>query len=169
MICAHCKARSVNIAHVKACARVEVRVRSIGQFEVEGPALQQTPRTPPPFAAFTLARRAADGEDIEGVYFKDDWYYKVVQGTNTGNWYAKVWESPLGDGQFEWSYAGRKPLYSLTEEHRISAEDAARFGQVTGTCVFCGRKLTDERSIDVGYGPKCAAKNGLPWGEVANA
>jgi hypothetical protein len=33
--------------------------------------------------------------------------------------------------------------------------------------VFCSKKLTDERSIEVGYGRICAGHNGLPWGEVA--
>lgn len=33
-------------------------------------------------------------------------------------------------------------------------------------CVFCARKLTNEASITVGYGPDCAANYGLPWGEL---
>lgn len=41
---------------------------------------------------------------------------------------------------------------------------AAAYGQRTGSCCFCGRELTDERSTDVGYGPVCAEKYGLTWG-----
>lgn len=41
---------------------------------------------------------------------------------------------------------------------------AAAYGQRTGSCCFCGRELTDERSTDVGYGPICAGKFGLNWG-----
>ena len=42
-------------------------------------------------------------------------------------------------------------------------EWATRFGKETGICVFCGLQLTDERSVNVGYGPICAGKRGLPW------
>jgi len=161
MICGHCKTRDVSIQHVQGCANVEVRVRSIGRFEVEGPALQQAPKEPEPFAAFTLAHRVSNGEDVEGVYFKNGTYLKVVKGTNTGNYYAKSW-SPEAE---TWAYEGRRPLYDLTEADRVTAEQAARFGAITGQCVFCGRRLTDERSIAVGYGPTCASHNGLPWGE----
>lgn len=48
---------------------------------------------------------------------------------------------------------------------RISAEEAAAFGHTTGNCVFCMQPLTDGRSTTVGYGPVCATKNNLPWGD----
>lgn len=41
---------------------------------------------------------------------------------------------------------------------------AAKYGKLTGNCCFCGRKLTDDRSTEVGYGPVCAGKFGLNWG-----
>jgi hypothetical protein len=43
-------------------------------------------------------------------------------------------------------------------------EVAAKYGKLTGCCSFCGRRLTDERSTEVGYGPVCAEKFGLKWG-----
>lgn len=46
---------------------------------------------------------------------------------------------------------------------------ATRYGRLTGCCCFCGRKLTDARSTDVGYGPVCAGKFGLDWGTKAPA
>lgn len=42
----------------------------------------------------------------------------------------------------------------------------AAFGHKTGACCLCGRKLEDERSTEVGYGPVCAKSWGLPWGKV---
>jgi len=42
--------------------------------------------------------------------------------------------------------------------------EAAKYGKLIGCCSFCGRKLTDERSTDVGYGPQCAQSFGLVWG-----
>lgn len=41
---------------------------------------------------------------------------------------------------------------------------AARYGRETGECCFCQRRLTDPRSVRVGYGPVCAVTHGLPWG-----
>lgn len=96
----------------------------------------------------------------EGVYSLHGGTYKVVEGRN--GLYAKVWENE------EWVYAPGV-VRSLTPAHKISAEEAARFGHLTGACVFCSRKLTDERSVSVGYGPVCAERVGLPWGEVAHA
>jgi hypothetical protein len=29
-------------------------------------------------------------------------------------------------------------------------------------CCFCGRDLVDEHSVELGYGPVCAVKNGMP-------
>ncbi|MCA8950092.1 MAG: hypothetical protein KDE27_11365 [Planctomycetes bacterium] len=54
--------------------------------------------------------------------------------------------------------------------HKIATDDleAARaYAQETGNCSFCHRELTDAPSVFAGYGPVCAAKRGLPWGEVA--
>lgn len=44
------------------------------------------------------------------------------------------------------------------------AEIASKFGRVTGNCFLCAKKLTDKRSIEVGYGKVCAKRAGLPWG-----
>jgi hypothetical protein len=45
---------------------------------------------------------------------------------------------------------------------------AAVHGKKTERCCFCSRLLTDDRtgySVDVGYGPVCAQRYGLKWGE----
>lgn len=38
-------------------------------------------------------------------------------------------------------------------------------GQRYGNCCFCSRELTTKASYTAGYGPVCAEKFGLPWGE----
>ncbi len=38
--------------------------------------------------------------------------------------------------------------------------------ELTGTCFFCGRELSDPRSVFAGYGPICAETNFLPWGDL---
>ena len=40
---------------------------------------------------------------------------------------------------------------------------AIKFGHETGSCAYCGRLLTDARSIKYGYGPVCARNESLPW------
>ena len=48
---------------------------------------------------------------------------------------------------------------------KAPAETAAAHGHMSGNCAFCLKNLTDERSLDAGYGPVCAGNFGLPWGE----
>lgn len=43
---------------------------------------------------------------------------------------------------------------------------SAAHGRQTGNCCYCGRGLTDARSLHVGYGPICADHYGLPWGDA---
>lgn len=45
------------------------------------------------------------------------------------------------------------------------AKTAKRYASAMKHCCFCGQKLTDGRSKVKGYGPICAAKFNLPWGE----
>lgn len=103
----------------------------------------------------------------EGIYFDGHDYFKVVIGVTSGKPYAKVWVSEPDSYTVKgWNYAPGA-VKRLNAGMRVTAEQAARFGRLTGACVFCSRKLTDERSIEVGYGPVCAEREGLPWGEVA--
>lgn len=46
------------------------------------------------------------------------------------------------------------------------AREAAAYGTLSGCCCFCGRGLDTGESVAVGYGPTCAEKYGMPWGEV---
>jgi hypothetical protein len=69
----------------------------------------------------------------------------------------------------EKEYLGKRGLIGLDKPMTTEelAEFAAAWGFAQKHCMFCGKSLGDEgdnRSVEVGYGPKCAAKNGLPWG-----
>lgn len=55
-------------------------------------------------------------------------------------------------------------LNALKFMEQNPAEAATAYGQRTGCCCFCGRELTAEDSVSVGYGPICAANHGLPHG-----
>jgi len=41
-------------------------------------------------------------------------------------------------------------------------------GRNSGRCCYCAHPLTDQRSLDAGYGPICAERYALPWGGQAN-
>jgi hypothetical protein len=91
-----------------------------------------------------------------GIYVTGD-EYVLVYTTQNDRLAGKV----LVGGKFRY----RAGAVSIAQAGRpITAEEAAAFGHSTGTCIFCSRDLTDGRSVDVGYGPTCASKNGLPWG-----
>lgn len=46
-----------------------------------------------------------------------------------------------------------------------AGENPGKVGREIGACIFCARELTDERSLVKGYGPICAVKWNLPWGD----
>jgi hypothetical protein len=82
-------------------------------------------------------------------------------------WYGRVdpvqgqWQpSKQGDAATQTAVAAL--LVHLSAD---PAAVAAAYGQLTGSCCFCGLTLTDPRSKHVGYGPICAGNRGLPWGD----
>lgn len=66
--------------------------------------------------------------------------------------------------------AGRDMIPAVRELVAGFAEDPAQvakaYGKRTGHCCFCRRYLETKESLAAGYGPVCAEKFGLPWGEV---
>jgi hypothetical protein len=48
---------------------------------------------------------------------------------------------------------------------QLDTDHLARLGQETGICQFCGRLLTSDESKRRGYGPVCASRHGLSWGD----
>jgi len=49
------------------------------------------------------------------------------------------------------------------------AAAGASYGALTGRCSFCDKALTDEGSVEVGYGPVCARRYGLPHAPKGSA
>jgi hypothetical protein len=80
-----------------------------------------------------------------------------------GYWYGRI----SRDGSYK-PTADAARLPGLPEALKRFAEDpakvAAEHGKLTGHCSFCNRALDDKRSTEVGYGPVCAKRYGLPWG-----
>lgn len=73
-------------------------------------------------------------------------------------------KSPYADSSLVASAQGTLEGFEA-DPHKASAVEA----HATGHCCFCGLPLEDGRSVAMGYGPICARKWGLPWGEGSNA
>jgi hypothetical protein len=88
--------------------------------------------------------------------------------TNIGATYVKQGTEYLGkitaDGR--WYPVASENATQAFEKVKAFACDpvkaAAAHGHATGNCCFCSRELSDAGSIEVGYGPICAEKYGLP-------
>ena len=88
-------------------------------------------------------------------------------GRNAGALYVVVIDNDAYQGKVEGVTfkAVREAAASTVDAlHRIAAnpmEAAVRYGQKTGKCSCCGRKLTNKMSIELGIGPICAETWGL--------
>jgi hypothetical protein len=107
--------------------------------------------------------RAAETRTSEkvgpGYYRLDGDFYRVQTSRSSDRNYSLLWTGS------RWDYESGRSAYSrLTAAMELSAEDAKEFGDQYHACVFCTQQLTDQRSIDAGYGPICAQNHGLPWG-----
>ncbi|UMO76063.1 hypothetical protein [Planktothrix phage Pra-JY27] len=114
--------------------------------------------------------RLSDGTDVRLTVAGDSARHPGTvnvtdgKGFEDGTWFGRVGL----DGTWQPSPRVAEPatLYAaLTCLAADPAKTAALHGQRTGSCAFCARGLDDARSIAVGYGPICAEKWGLPWGE----
>lgn len=100
----------------------------------------------------------------EGMHKWEGIIYKVQRAVHgSGNLYAKQlvqeeWEEDHAGGT-EWKFVyAPGAIRNLSEETRLSIEEAKEFGALYGTCIVCGRTLTNEDSIEAGIGPICAGK-----------
>jgi hypothetical protein len=95
----------------------------------------------------------------EGPYQIGDDIYLVVTGRETGRRYAKQFNPDSG----KFFYLGQRNFDDLTEDRRMTAEQAAAFALLYGKCCNCDKRLTKKVSLEHGYGPVCAEKNGWPY------
>lgn len=96
----------------------------------------------------------------EGPYKVDEeTFYLVVTSKDTGRRYAKK----FNPNTRKFLYVGQAPFRLLTLDRRMSAIDAKVFGDLFSVCCNCGHRLTKKVSIDHGYGPICAERNGWPY------
>ena len=75
------------------------------------------------------------------------------------NWVGRV----NTDGTVAGPMTSRKDILSTLDRIAENPAAAAKaYGALMCSCSFCGKALTDEGSVEVGYGPICARHFGLP-------
>lgn len=102
---------------------------------------------------------------VPGVYVLDGQVLKVQERRDKRGVYTLRWHEISGerlldhDGvsrvQGEWEYA---PSFKavLTDDHRMTLDEAKAFILRYGICARCGRKLKAAESVERGIGPVCA-------------
>lgn len=102
-----------------------------------------------------------------------DKVWNRFEGCEKREWLGRV----LTDGTYQPARAANGRTGAIAARLRDLAQDpvkvATQYGRATGCCCFCnlplGGKSPDSvegrKSLAVGYGRKCAANYGLPWGE----
>lgn len=102
-----------------------------------------------------LTVKRSVGGRYPGLYYnpkqRGPWYFRVL--ANGGEFQVNPYQVVPPEAWEE--------LFAL-ERNPLSAIKA--YGLATCSCSMCGRELTDPRSTEVGYGPVCAERWGLPWG-----
>src|SRR6185312_17281816 len=95
-----------------------------------------------------------------GMYERPDTaqIVKVQRSPSSGHLYAKLFRAPSEPGERAVFTYWPGALQHLHAEDRLTAEKAAEYGALYGTCIVCGRTLTRESSIEAGIGPICAGK-----------
>lgn len=108
-------------------------------------------------SAIQAAKPAAPKVELEaGIYLLNDVVYKVQRAVHgSGHMYAKQLKVVDGHGKFMMAPGA---IFKLRTEHKMSLEQAKKFGAIYGVCCVCGRTLTDEDSIADGIGPVCGGK-----------
>ncbi len=111
-----------------------------------------------------------DGTDIKisrlGSLSKYEGQLSMANGTyGDGMYFGRITKE--GDIHLLKDGIDRKDeILTLLNELADNPEEVAtKYGRLTGNCCFCVRQLSDERSLEVGYGETCASHYNLPWGE----
>jgi len=103
--------------------------------------------------AAVAAEKAANpriAPTIPGAYEMHGRAYLVRKARESGRLYASILS--LSTKKFEYSGGS---IYALDARDMMTPERAAELGALVGTCMVCGRILTDEKSVAGGIGPVC--------------
>jgi hypothetical protein len=98
-----------------------------------------------------------------GIYKVGDKIYKVKFNRAGTNMYASElklsdYVDEVGKREAYFEYAGGLKKLGITADAKLSYEQAKQFGALYGSCICCGRLLTNELSIALGIGPVCGGR-----------
>lgn len=96
----------------------------------------------------------SDHEVEERTFYLVDGTFYRIQKSRHGRLYAKEFDPSTAS----WFYVGKEPWSLFSDENKLAIEDAAAFGHRFGSCIVCGRELTDPASVAAGIGPVCAKR-----------
>lgn len=103
------------------------------------------------------AKPAAEKATEAGMYKVGETIFKVQKAVHgSGHLYAKRLLPPKFHGAKARFVHAPGVFKTLTVADKMTLEEAKTFGALYGTCVVCGRTLTDEKSIAANIGPVCA-------------
>lgn len=77
------------------------------------------------------------------------------------NWIGRI--TPAGEAQGRTLTSDATLVAALRAIAADPAAAAKSYAALRGACSFCAKPLTDDGSIEVGYGPVCAKHYNLPW------
>lgn len=103
--------------------------------------------------ALTLLRKSKYGENVsltDGKPFGENQFYGRVSPDGVYTPHAKHSKAVIG-----------VVTEFLNEMSVNPTETAAKYGKLSGKCMFCNSALTDENSTAAGFGPVCADNWGL--------
>jgi hypothetical protein len=107
-------------------------------------------------------------ELVEGIYTDDVHTYKAYVSQDGSRLLCKALieethEEKIKGGfktfEFSWEYAGMAMRFIKLPAFRlVTGDEAKHYGRISGQCCRCGRRLTDETSVENGIGPECSKK-----------
>lgn len=88
-----------------------------------------------------------------------------IQVTNAGKSYERQWYGRIVDGVFHRRDDCPQDIVDFLKALNSKTQVISQFfGWNSGNCCYCNALLSDDRSLEQGYGPKCAENYHLPWG-----
>ena len=89
----------------------------------------------------------------------------AVNVTDGGPFGDNKWYGRIVDGEFRPSRDNTTAVTHLLIAFNEDPSEVAReHGRKFSHCCFCATEITTKESLEVGYGPICADRYGLPWG-----
>lgn len=128
---------------------------------VKGITFEKASKIIPHLKKFAWAPKEPKERAADGMYWMPGHgIYRVQTAPNSDFRVAKkLVVTDLGNGKKKGRFERQDHMvYKLKPEHRMTEEEAAKYGALYGFCIVCGRTLTHEDSIAAGIGPVCASK-----------